>query len=233
MAQNRHDPNYLRQINAFHRWLGSHYLSSNARLLWFMLIQLCNLCGWEEWVQLDTMRMMVMLGVQSQNAALRARDALVDAGLLTYEKGRKGSPNRYRMIFFTERNESESERESACRSGEKTDDINKQEINKTKDKQTSVPAELREAFDAYAQMRRKMRKPLTESAEKLVMQALETLAPERTDMQKQILEQSILNGWTGVYPLKAQDQPDRPASYDVEEMERKLLYGKIEYRKRE
>jgi hypothetical protein len=36
-----------------------------------------------------------------------------------------------------------------------------------------------------------------------------------------------------VYPLKKEEAPEPPASYDVGEIERKLLYGKIEYKRRE
>ena len=96
-SQNRQDPNYLMQINAFNVYLDSNYLPQNAQLLWFRLIHLFNKCGWKEWVQIDTFRLMSLLGVQSQNAVFRARDALINAGLLSYNKGRKGHPNRYRM----------------------------------------------------------------------------------------------------------------------------------------
>lgn len=91
---------------------------------------------------------------------------------------------------------------------------------------------MSEAFDAYVEMRKKMRRPLTASAKPLVLRALEALAPGRPDAQRAILEQSILNGWAGVFPLK-KEAPELPASYDVEELERRLLYGKIEYKKRE
>lgn len=231
-------PQYISQLNAFHRFTEANYLPMTAQLLWFKLIDLCNRCGWQEWVQLDTLRMMAMLDVKNQNAAFRARDALVGAGLLEYEKGRKGCPNRYRLRYFpcsfdTE-NASENACENACPSEAETYDIIRQDKDKDKTRQDKprVPAELHEVFGAYAEMRKKMRKPLTDPASQLVLRTLDTLAPDRPQQQRKILEQSILNGWAGIYPLK-EEAPETPASYDVGEIERRLLFGKIEYKKRE
>ena len=97
-------PHYITQVNMFHRWLDTHYLPPNARLLWFMLIDLCNSCGWAEWFQADTKRLMRWIDASDARAAYRARDALVAAGLLEYQRGHKGCPNRYRMQFFPEKN---------------------------------------------------------------------------------------------------------------------------------
>ena len=110
-------------------------------------------------------------------------------------------------------------------------DIIRQDKEKMRQDDPCVPAELAEVFRAYAEMRRKMRKPLTESATQLVLETLEALAPQRPDLQKQILEQSILNGWAGVFPLKAEEAPEPPASYDIGEFERRLLYDTPVYRK--
>ena len=78
-----------------------------------------------------------------------------------------------------------------------------------------------------------MRKPLTDGAAKLVLDKLDELAPGQPDAQREILKQSVVNGWAGVFPLKAKEAPEPPASYDVEAFERDLLYGKIEYKRRE
>ena len=231
-------PQYITQINAFHRFTESHYLTPNARLLWFSLIDLFNRTGWPEWVQVDTLRLTAMLDVSSRNAAFRARDALVEAGLLEYEPGTKGYPTRYRMIFFpctacTE-NGTEYGTKSEPKTEPKTEHIIRQDKEKDERRKENirVPAALCETFRAYTDMRKKMRKPLTDHAASLALGMLESLAPGRYDEQKKILEQSILNGWAGLYPLKKEQAPEPPASYDVGEFERRLLYGKIEYRKR-
>ena len=246
MKTNSH-PQYISQLNAFYRFTSCQYLPQSAQLLWYKLIGLCNACGWPEWVQIDTMRLMVMLDVKSRNAAFHARDALVEAGLLVYEPGQKGCPNRYRLIYFpctvSPENDTQCETENDTESGTeygtenepKAERIIRQDkdTDKTRQNKTSVPAALSEVWRAYADMRKKMRKPLTESASALVLQTLGQLAPDRPDEQKAILEQSILNGWAGVYPIRKEETPEvPPASYDVEAFERELLYGKIEYHKR-
>jgi hypothetical protein len=127
-AQNHNDPNYILQINSFHRFNETYFLPPNAKLLWFMLIDLCNKCAWKDWIQVDTMRLMTMIGAQTQTAAFRARDALVQAGLLEYRKGGKGRPNQYRLHFFScdhrTPNESENESKSDSKNDSKSDSIN-------------------------------------------------------------------------------------------------------------
>jgi len=233
-------PQYITQLNAFHRWLETHFLPANAKLLWFMLIGLFNASGWEEWVQFDNRHLMQMVNAQTEKTALRARQKLIEAGLLVYEKGKKAQPGRYRLVWFTEKdseNDSKNDRESVRNATEETTGTYTSYIRKEKEKDerkteyAGVPAPLSDVFGAYAEMRKKMRKPLTQSAVRLVLQTLESLAPDKPDLQRQILEQSLLNGWAGVFPLKQEEAPEPPASYDIGEFERKLLYGKIEYKK--
>ena len=93
-------PQYITQLNAFHRWLYTNHLPPKAKLLWFMLIGLFNTAGWPEWIQVDARHIMQWIGAGNEKTAYRARDALVRAGLLEYRRGHKGCPNRYRMCWF-------------------------------------------------------------------------------------------------------------------------------------
>lgn len=224
--------NYLHQLNAFHRWLDAHYLPPAAQLLWFKLIALFNGCGWPQCVQADNLRLMVMIGAGSEKAAVHARDALAEAGLLEYDRGVKGCPNRYRMRWFGAPSDRETDRESAGQDG----DINKQEINQTKreNKDADVPPALCDAFTQYEKMRKKSRRPMTAAAKQMALAELEKLAPGDPAKQREILNRSVMNGWFGLFPLPAGQNEDAdrpPASYDIEEIERQLLYGKIEYKK--
>ena len=65
-----------------------------------------------------------------------------------------------------------------------------------------VPAELVKVFKSYVKMRNKIKKPMTEEAITLVVEKLEKLAPGDFETQKAILNQSIMNSWQGVFPLK-------------------------------
>ena len=60
--------------------------------------------------------------------------------------------------------------------------------------------EFAEALEAFAEMRSKIRKPLTVRAKQMVLKKLSELAPDEIT-QIEILNQSTMNGWQGVFPL--------------------------------
>ena len=60
---------------------------------------------------------------------------------------------------------------------------------------------LREALADFADMRKKIRKPLTERAKVLALKKLQSLSSDVSEQVK-IVEQSILNGWQSFYELK-------------------------------
>jgi predicted transcriptional regulator len=60
---------------------------------------------------------------------------------------------------------------------------------------------LNDTFKDFIEYRKKMRKPMTPRAIKLLMAKLDELSSDN-DVKIQILNQSIMNAWTGVYPLK-------------------------------
>lgn len=61
-------------------------------------------------------------------------------------------------------------------------------------------SELAEALNAFAEHRKKLRKPMTDYAKKLLLEKLSKLAKTEQE-QIAILNQSIENGWQGVFPL--------------------------------
>lgn len=86
---------YLDYLNGFNRWLESGNLPGGSQLMYFKLLNVFNRAGWPEYVQVDNLRMMLMIGVESKQAVVRAREKLVEAGFIEFQKGKKGSPNRY------------------------------------------------------------------------------------------------------------------------------------------
>ena len=86
---------YIDHLNSFNRWLESNALPGNAQLMYFRLLNVFNRAGWPESVQIDNRRLMTLADMRSEKTAILARDKLASAGLLHYEKGRKGRPNRY------------------------------------------------------------------------------------------------------------------------------------------
>jgi hypothetical protein len=62
-------------------------------------------------------------------------------------------------------------------------------------------------FEAYKKMRRTIRKPLTSEAELLVFKKLERLQAQGYN-PIDILNQSILNSWQGIFPIKKEKKEE-------------------------
>lgn len=61
--------------------------------------------------------------------------------------------------------------------------------------------DLKSALSDFADMRKRMKKPLTERAVKMILDRLKELSSD-TSEQIEIINQSILHNWQSVYPLK-------------------------------
>lgn len=102
------------------------------------------------------------------------------------------------------------------------EDKNKKRIEEDKNKKDTptvyYPSDemLNQAFLDYIEMRKKIKKPLaTERAIKLAMNSLEKLSGGDNDVAIQILEQSIMNSWQGLFPLKQETRKQtKPNDFD-------------------
>ncbi len=63
---------------------------------------------------------------------------------------------------------------------------------------------LNETIIAFVEHRKSMKKPMTDRAIKLMITNLNKLSPD-VNVQIDILNQSIINGWQGIFPLKNQN----------------------------
>lgn len=150
---------YIKEINAFERWCENNYLPISSQLLWYKIMQRFNRNGWREWVSVDNLTLMAAMQMSREATFIKARDELIKAGLMEYQKGKKGTPNRYRMISFFEKNTFKSEVQSVVENVVQTVvqsevqsvvesvDINK---HKTKNNQKSNPDGLPEKTDAFS-----------------------------------------------------------------------------------
>jgi hypothetical protein len=64
------------------------------------------------------------------------------------------------------------------------------------------PDEIKEEWAAYVELRKKLKKPLTDYAAKLSLAKLDKMAHGDYERQRKILNQSIMNGWQGLFELK-------------------------------
>ena len=92
---------YMREINAFERWLETNYLPCLSQLLWYHLMALCNRAGWPEWISVDNRRLMGLIQCEREATIIAIRNKLIDAGLMEFRKGKKGVPSQYRICTFT------------------------------------------------------------------------------------------------------------------------------------
>ena len=145
------DVNYLAEIIAFERWLETNYLPISSQLLWYKMMNLCNRSGWSEWVTVDNLRLMAAMQMGREATLIKARDELIKAGRIIYQKGKKGSPNRYRMIYFTCKNAVKSEVQSADIFKHKQKQNNKKDTNVSKEKRFIPPSVS--AVGSYCQER--------------------------------------------------------------------------------
>ena len=113
----------------------------------------------------------------------------------------------------------------------KTDSINKHkrktetETKKEKQKEKAAAfsldsytqnAELLEALEGFVEMRKKAKAPLTERALALLLKKLDGLG--HSDVEKvEIVNQSVMNNWKGLFPLKQEVRQDGTGRNDSRE----------------
>lgn len=94
----------------------------------------------------------------------------------------------------------------------------KEEKKEKKSKTPTVyyPADeaLNQAFADYVEMRKQIKKPMTEKAVSLAMGRLKTLAGADNDLAIQILDQSTMHCWQSLYPIKEDKQQDKKSSFE-------------------
>lgn len=99
--------------------------------------------------------------------------------------------------------------------------------------------ELNEALLAFVEYRKKIKKPMEDHAVKLMISKLNKMTPD-VEKQIEIINQSIVNGWQGIFPLKEQKsgrkepEPDwmkkknsfhnfEQRDYDFKDLEKKFI----------
>ena len=79
-------------------------------------------------------------------------------------------------------------------------------VSNTKKSNTDIyeglPVNLTETLYEFEEMRKSIKKPMTDVARKRLIKELQKLAGEDVQKMIEILDQSILNSWAGVYPIK-------------------------------
>lgn len=96
------------------------------------------------------------------------------------------------------------------------DRLDKNSIDKNRlDKNSiDIPNGISTEWKAYKEMRKKIKSPMTEYAEQLALKKLLKMASDE-ETQKAIINQSILNNWKGLFPLKDEPKQETKERYEM------------------
>lgn len=164
--------NYLYEINAFERWLETNYLPTGSQLLWYKLIGLFNRCGWQEWIVVDNRTLMALMQIKRTETFVDLRNKLIEAELIEYNKGWKGSPNKYRLISF----EKETVSKTVLKSEPKT--VLKSGLK-------NVPQNVLKTGDIYKQNKTKQNK---KSSSSNILATVDKLTNQKSEEEEKILK---------------------------------------------
>lgn len=89
--------NYIKELNAFRNWLLLNELSTSAIALWYTLMAINNMTGWQEWFTVPNSTLQQLTNLSKQGLD-NARNQLKNKGLIDYQKGKKGQAGKYKMI---------------------------------------------------------------------------------------------------------------------------------------
>jgi hypothetical protein len=90
--------------------------------------------------------------------------------------------------------------------------------NEKKDIYSELPTELHEPLKRFLEHRKKLKKPMTDYAIELMLKKLIKLSGGDVRTSKKILEQSIEQGWIGIFEIKNQTSTN-PFKYKLKEMD--------------
>ena len=88
---------YITQINAYWNWVKLNDLSSRAGYLYFAILDCANTAGWKGEFNAPNSTLQAMAGLD-KNGLVRYRNALVQAGLIKYQQGKRGASGTYSII---------------------------------------------------------------------------------------------------------------------------------------
>ena len=195
---------YLDYLNDFHRWLESGTLPGSSQLMYFKLLNVFNRAGWPEYVGVDNLRMMVMIGAESKQAVIRARDKLVESGFVEFQKGKKGSPSRYYLgkgSHNVTENVTESVTVSATESVTENVTHNKTE-KKTKNppqRETGFGDDLQSAFEAWLSYKSEKRQSYKPTGLKSLVTEIRNNAQRYGEAAvAKLIRECMASNWQGI-----------------------------------
>lgn len=87
----------------------------------------------------------------------------------------------------------------------------RKKANKAKNEKKEKEIQHSDAWTSFVEMRKKIKKPMSDRAIEMALGELEKLAPGNIDKQVAILDQSTFHCWQGLFELKQQLSDSKPA----------------------
>lgn len=91
--------NYIKEINSFYDWLLYNTLPTGAIALWHALMSINNKAGWADEFTVANLVLQGLTGLSRQGLD-KARNVLIQKGLVQYKKGTSNQAGKYKMIKF-------------------------------------------------------------------------------------------------------------------------------------
>jgi len=141
--------NYLQELNAFRDWTLLNHPSTGQIALWYSLMSIDNMTGWQEWFTVANQTLQLMSGM-SKAGLDKARGELINKGLIQYKTGSTKQAGKYRLVSIYnkkvdqwENNEKTNSRPMGeqTENNEKTINRHKKEETKPKNNPLNPPAE--------------------------------------------------------------------------------------------
>lgn len=134
--------NYLHELNAFRDWSLLNHPSTGQVALWYSLMSINNMTGWQEWFTVANQTLQLMTGM-SKAGLDKARTQLINKGLLLYQPGSTRQAGKYKLISIHskkvdqwENNQEANSLPISEQSANNQETINKQDNNKHKQNNT-------------------------------------------------------------------------------------------------
>lgn len=211
--------NYIAVLNSFWDSVGTNPLSTGQVSLYVALLHVNNRSNWIEWFTVPNQVLSVLTGL-SRSGILKARNELKQRGLIDFrERGTKATLYKMLTIANSVQDGKQDSTQIGVQNGvqdgkqisvQKSNTLYKQKTE-TKTKQKSVTkvtpekyvdnGVLNDAVLAFVAFRRDIKAPMTDHAIELMLKKLEDMAPGDNSAKVAILNQSIMNGWKGIFPL--------------------------------
>ena len=148
----------------------------------------------------------------------------IDANNRRYENGKQGGRNKNQTETKPKPNRNQTETKAEPNETKPKPKEKEKVKDKEKEKVKVNNKDLADAIADFKRHRIKLKAPMTDRAVTLMLSKLDNLSGGDDEKKIAILNQSIENGWKGVFPLKEEKFNNAPTrTYNMDELALKLL----------